>query len=63
MLSQLLHMAIALLSPRIEARLAERWFVEWFPKYKGLHADDGDWKPAQDILDKANVCMTANPST
>jgi hypothetical protein len=60
MLVQLLYLGVTLLSPRIEARLAERWFIATFPRYSNLHADDGAWKPGQGVLDTVMVSRHLN---
>jgi len=62
MLTRLLFQGITLLSPRIEAKLAERWFVAAFPRYSGLHKDEGLWRPAQEVLERVSVRVHDNTS-
>jgi len=62
MLTRLLFQGITLLSPRIEAKLAERWFVAAFPRYSGLHKDEGMWRPAQEVLERVSVRVRHTPS-
>lgn len=59
MLTRIIYMATATISPRIEARLAERWFIANFPRYKttgsvGL-VEPLEYGSGQDVLESVNV--------
>ena len=55
-LTNMLYMAITLLSPRIDANLAERWFLARFPRYRNPSLENADAAEGQSILDGIKVC-------
>ncbi|ORX37852.1 hypothetical protein BD324DRAFT_650395 [Kockovaella imperatae] len=52
-LTNVLFMGVTLLSSRLDARLAERMFINLFPKYKSPHAKEGQGEPAQRTLEQS----------
>ena len=57
-LTQMLYSSIVLLGERFESSILELWFLSTFPKFGGLHPQEGDTERSKglDVLKRAAVC-------